>query len=295
MRVSDQTRHFQNLRNLEGVTKRMDRVQEQLASGKRVQRASDDPAGISAALGYRTGIAFETQMRRNVENATSLLDISDAALGSATEAMQRVRELAVQAASDTLGADERTAIASEVDQLTQQLVQVANTNFGGEYIFAGHQTGNPAFVSTGQPATGVTYQGDSGIRTRQISATDTVEVNIPGSTIFGTAFADLISFRQALEANAPAAQLQQGIAAMDTALDKILAARSQVGARTVRLAATKNQSETTDLTLQSLKANVEDIDIAEAIVNLNAQQNALQATLGAIGRTANMTLLDFLR
>jgi flagellar hook-associated protein 3 FlgL len=120
-------------------------------------------------------------------------------------------------------------------------------------------------------------------------------VNIPGSSVFGTLFDDLITFRQSLETNAPHSQLQQGISFMDSALDRVLAARATVGSRTARLEATRYQSESTDLTLQSLQSNIEHVDIAEAIVHLNAQQNALQATLGAIGRASTMTLLDFLR
>lgn len=295
MRSSEIGSRDRSLRQLETVSQRLSRIQDQLASGRRIERASDDPVGTSVALGYRVSLAYETQMRRNIENATGQLDITDAALFSATEAIQRLRELAISAGNPTLGAHERSSIASEVDQLTQQLVQVANTNFGGEYIFAGHQSRDPAYTVTGEPPASVIYNGDLGVRARQVSTTDAIDVNIPGSTIFGAVFDDLITFRQALETNAPPAQLQQGIAFMDAALDRVLSARATVGSRTARLEATKYQSESTDLTLQTLQSNVEHVDIAEAIVQLNAQQNALQATLGAIGRASSMTLLDFLR
>lgn len=295
MRISDQTRHTANLRHLETASQRMDTIQNQLSSGRRIQRASDDPAGVSISLGYRASINFETQMRRNMDSAVGLLNVTDVALDSATSAVQRIRELAVQASTGTLGPDERTAIASEVDQLMAQLVQVGNTNYGGQYIFAGFQSRTPAYAVTGQPATAVAYQGDAGVRETQVSTTSKVLVNIPGSTVFGTMFDDVIAFRQALETNAPIGTVQQGISAMDTALDRILSSRSEVGARVNRLEQAAIQSEDTDTTLQQLRADVEDVDIAETILNMNANQNALDATLGAIGRVATRSLLDFLR
>lgn len=295
MRISDQTRHLQNLKHLETSSQRMDTIQQQLSSGRRIQRASDDPAGVSISLGYRGGITYETQMRRNIDSASGILNVTDVALDSATTAVQRIRELAVQATTGTLGADERNAIASEVDQLMSQLVQVGNTNYGGQYIFAGFQTRTPPYSVTGTPPTAVAYLGDTGVRSAQVSTTDSVKVNVPGSEVFGGIFADLINFRQALETNAPVGSLQMGIATMDTALDRILSSRSEVGARVNRLEQAHLQSESTDTTLQQLRADVEDIDVAETILNLNANQNALEATLGAIGRTSTRSLLDFLR
>jgi flagellar hook-associated protein 3 FlgL len=98
-----------------------------------------------------------------------------------------------------------------------------------------------------------------------------------------------------LRANGPLTDIQGGIASMENALDRILTARSELGSRTVRLEATADHSLDVDLDLQQLRSSVEELDLAEGIVSLNAQQNALQATLGAIGRTSTMSLLDYLR
>jgi flagellar hook-associated protein 3 FlgL len=246
-------------------------------------------------MGYRQSITFETQMRRNIESAIAVINVTESALGSATESVQRIRELAVQAANDVLGPSERSGIADEVDQLIRQLVQDSNTQFGGQHVFSGQQTQAAAFTVTGDPPTAVTYQGDTGERVRRISSADTVSVNVPGSQVFGQTFTDLIAFRDALRANGPIQDIQGGIGAMDSALDRILTARSDLGARTVRLEATVDHSFDVDLDLQQLRSSIEDLDLAEGIVSLNAQQNALQATLGAIGRTSTVSLLDFLR
>jgi flagellar hook-associated protein 3 FlgL len=216
-------------------------------------------------------------------------------MDSATELLQRARELTVQGATGTLGPNEKTNIASELNQIIQQLGQVANTNFGGAYIFSGHQTQTPAYNVTGNPPVSATWQGDNGQGIRQISAQASVAVNVIGSDVFGGMFDDLITLRDNLNSNAPTTTINNAIADIDHALDRVLNARADVGARINRFEATTNRSLDANTNLQDLRASIEDIDITETIIQFTAAQNALEAALGAIGRTSNMTLLNFLR
>ena len=295
MRITEQSRLSNQVDYLNSAAERMDRIQQQLATGKRIERASDDPSGAALALSHRKSIAFETQMRRNMENGTAFLNVTESALNGATEILQRARELSVQAANGTNGPSERASISAEVGQLIQGLAQVGNSNFGGAYIFSGFQTQTAAFQLTGTPPTAITYQGDSGQRMHRISAQDTVATNVVGSTAFGSIFTDLIALRDNLSANAPVATISAGIANIDSALDRVLLARADVGGRINRFESSKARSEDTDTSLQGLRSNIEDIDLGETIVRMTAQQNALQAALGAIGRNSNNSLLNFLR
>jgi flagellar hook-associated protein 3 FlgL len=295
MRLSEQARVDNQLSYLTTAAERIDRVQRQLATNRRIDRASDDPSGAALALQYRQSLAFEVQMRRNLENGTAFLNVTEAALGSATDLLQRFRELTVQAANDTLGPSERQGIGAEVNQLIEQLVQVANTSFGGVYIFSGHQTNTPAYNVGGTPPAAITWQGDSGERLRRVSTRDVVPVNIIGDHVFRDLFDRLIELRNALQSGAPGSQVRPFIAEVDAGLERVLNARAEVGARLNRFEATIRRSEETDTNLQELRASVEDIDIAETIVRFTAAQNALEAALGAIGRTANLSLLNFLR
>jgi len=294
MRLSEQSRVGNQVRYMNSASERMDRVQRQLSTNRRIDRASDDPTGAALAMQHRKNIAFEAQMRRNLENGTAFLNVTESALDGATELLQRARELTVQGATGTLGASEKTNIAAEMDQLIQQLAQVANTNFGGAYIFSGHQTQTPAYAVTGNPPSVITWQGDNGQRVRQISAQDAVAVNVIGTDVFGSVFQDLMTLRDNLNSNAPTTTINGSIADIDKALNSVLNARADVGARVNRFDATTARSEETDTNLQELRSNIEDIDVAETIIQFTAAQNALQAALGAIGKTSNMTLLNYL-
>lgn len=294
MRLSEQARVGNQVRFMNSASERMDKVQRQLSTNRRIERASDDPTGAALAMQHRKNIAFEAQMRRNLENGTAFLNVTESALGGATELLQRARELTVQGATGTLGASEKTNIAAEMDQLIQQLAQVANTNFGGAYIFSGHQTQTPAYAVTGNPPAAITWQGDNGQRIRQISAQDAVAVNVVGNDVFGTMFQDLMTLRDNLNSNASTTTINGSLADIDKALNGVLNARADVGARVNRFEATTARSEEMDTNLQELRANIEDIDVAETIIQFTAAQNALQAALGAIGKTSNMTLLNYL-
>lgn len=282
-------------RYLHEVATKLDETQRQLASGRKLERASDDPTAAALALHYRRGITYEAQMRRNIENGIAFMNITEAALEGATETLQRLRELTVQAASDTLSTEERQTLAREVDQLLRHLAQIANTEFGDAYIFAGTNTDTPAYAVTGDPPTAVTYQGDTGLRTYQISREAQVPVNLVGADVFGTTFDDLIALRDALQSGASGTTLAPYLSALDAGLDRVLTARAELGARINRFEAALQQSLTTDLNLQQLQSEVEDVDLAQAIVRLSSEEVALQAALGAIGRAANLTLLDYLR
>ncbi len=295
MRVTEQSQLANHQRYLQDIGRKLDETQRRLASGRRIERASDDPAGAAVSMHYRRGIAFEAQMRRNLENGIAFMNVTEAALDGATETLQRVRELTVQAANDTLSAEERKTIARELDQLIRHLAQIANTEFGDAYIFSGHRTDTPAYAITGDPPASITYQGDNGLRVRQISREAQAPVNLIGSEVFGSTFDDLIALRDALDGGARGSDIAPYLDRIDEGLERILASRAELGARINRFEAALRQSEVTDLNLQELKSGVEDVDLAAAIVRLGNEQVALQAALGAIGRAASLTLLDYLR
>ena len=296
LRISDQSQLTNRIMYLQTAQSEMDKVQQQLSTGKRINHASDDPQGAAQALGYRQNIAFEAQMRRNIDSGVAFMNASEAALSSTTDALQRARELAVQGANGTNSQQGRDAMATEVDQLLQELVQIGNSNFNGAYIFAGNKSNAPAFTTTnntGGSLGTVTYAGDTGQVLRQVSQQTTAAVNVPGSMAFGNAFQDLVTLRDNLRNNP--GLVNGSIAALDGDLNTVLAARADIGSRTNMFQDVRARSVQADTNLQSLKSGVEEIDVSQTIVELTARSNQLQAALGAIGKTINLSLLNFIQ
>ncbi len=294
IRVTEQSRLTDHVGFLQGAESQFNKIQQQLSTGRRVNVPSDDPEGTSISMSYRRDMLFEAQMRRNIEGGIAYMNASESALASATDIIHRARELAVQGSNGTNSQSGLDAMAIEVDQLLQQMVQVANTNFGGAYVFAGQKTDQPAYTTTGSPViTAVTYQGDLGQRVRRIARQDTSAVNVTGPQGFGSVFQDLITLRDNLRAGSP--NIKQSMASLDKDLDTVLAARADIGARVNAFNDATSRSTSKDTDLQQLRANIEDVDISEAIVALTARQNQLQAALGAIGQSMNISLLNYLR
>ena len=161
---------------------KLNRTQQQLATGKNVLSPSDDPAAATQLLKLSSLTARNTQHERNVTMAQNELQLQESVLASSGNALQRVRELVIQANNATQSNASRAAIGDEINNLTDELVQLANTkNASGEYIFSGYNSRTPAFTRSG---TGFEFQGDQGQRLLQVSEGSQLSVRDNGQDIF---------------------------------------------------------------------------------------------------------------
>lgn len=161
---------------------RLLKIQQQVASGKRIVNPADDPAGATRALNLQKTIAGQEQFQRNMDRAELALQTEEGALDQATNLMQRVRELTVQALNDTQTPESRRAIASEIRQIEGQLLDVANSRNGsGEFLFAGSRSREQPFaVVDGR----VQYDGDQSERLLQASESRQLPTNHTGFDVF---------------------------------------------------------------------------------------------------------------
>ncbi|MBN1980404.1 MAG: flagellar hook-associated protein FlgL, partial [Chitinivibrionales bacterium] len=118
----------------------LNKLQQQLATGKRLLRPSDEPIDVANDLKLRSKVKQLEQYQKNINDGMGFMEVTDSAIESMDSVIQRLRELAIAAASDTLSATERTAIARETEQLTRQTIALINTSYKGDYVFAGTQT-----------------------------------------------------------------------------------------------------------------------------------------------------------
>ncbi|MBD3358710.1 MAG: flagellar hook-associated protein 3, partial [Chitinivibrionales bacterium] len=116
------------------------KLQEQLSTGKRLLRPSDAPVDVANDLKLRTKIEQMSEFKRNIDDGLSFMSVADTAMLSMNDLLQRIRELAIQGASETQSDTERSYISKEVMQLTRQVIALANTNYKGDYVFAGTET-----------------------------------------------------------------------------------------------------------------------------------------------------------
>ncbi len=143
-------------RNISQNFSRLSKLEEEISTGVRLNRPSDGPLDITNALKARSELAANGQFMRNVDDGLAYLRATDSSFGNIIDLLQRVRELMVQANNDTNTQQERTFISQELEQLTRQLSQFANTKFKGNFLFGGTEI-NIAPYSVGQKSTGFQF------------------------------------------------------------------------------------------------------------------------------------------
>lgn len=295
MRVTNQATVDRMLSNIALSQRRLATAQEHMGTGLRINRPSDDPQGASRVMAGRTALELNGQYDRNIAVGLSDLSATEAALVRLTELLQRASELAVQGSNGTLTADGRSAIALEVGELLGEAITVGNTSHAGRYLFAGQQTSTTPFVpdSASYP-TSVSYAGDSGLIEREISQGARVAVNVPGDDVLPDVFTALIQLRDDLVAD-DADAVGTDLGTLESTLNSVLQLRAEVGSKMRRVELSQARLEDERARLQTMIGDMEQTDLAEAIVLLQMQETAYQAALGAAGRTLGLSLLDFLR
>ena len=157
MRISSIEQFQQGIDSILDQQARLNRTQQQLATGKNILSPSDDPAAATQLLTLSSLKAKNEQYDRNVLMAQNELELQESVLASSGNVLQRVRELVVQANNATQSNQSRAAIGDEINNLADELLQLANTkNAAGEYIFSGYNSRTPALP---EPAQGLSFKG----------------------------------------------------------------------------------------------------------------------------------------
>lgn len=293
MRVPTSTQYSRLERGLGVSLARVQQLQGQLASGSRISKPSDDPVGASVGLRLRAQEASWTAYRRTADDAIASLATTDAALQSSSSLLRRARELSVQAVNGAYGPAERAALADEVAQIRLQVVELANTRHLGRAVFGGHQ--GTAIAADGS------WAGDTGVVSRQVSPEVTVVVNLDGRQVFGFGAADdqdvfsvLSRLERAVRAGDVAA-ITTSQAEVRARFDSVVTGLGQVGALQNRVESATALGQAALESIMQHRSQVEDVDLAAAIMRLQTAQTGYQAALGAVGRANLPSLADFLR
>lgn len=301
MRVTQKMLNTQLLRNLSNNLGRMEKLQNQMSTGKKINIPSDDPVGISFSLRYRSDLAANEQYQENVDAALSWLEYTDSMMGQIGDVMQRARELAVQGANGTNPDTASEVIAKEISQLQDQLVQIGNSKFNGKYVFNGQMTDVQPFSSDGAALN----RTDNGAIRYEVGEGMVIPINLTGSEVFGEAGTDaspnntnMFQIMQDLKAaleTGNQGEVSNILGRIDERMEIFLKARAEVGARVNRIELAGNRLQDISINLQTLISKTEDADMAETITNLKMQENVYQASLSAGARIIQPSLVDFIR
>jgi flagellar hook-associated protein 3 FlgL len=181
MRIASNVYQMQWLASIQRKQAELAAIQQQTSTGKRVSTAADDPAGAAQALLLQQGLDRLGNFKSNADTASRRLSLEEVSLSQGSDALNRVRELAIQAANATQTRESRSAMVAEVRELLTGLYDTANAQDGqGNYLFAGNQVQSRPFV----PGTPAQYNGDSGVRSQRIGDTRTIQEGDPGSAVF---------------------------------------------------------------------------------------------------------------
>ena len=282
-----------SLDNLQRGLGRLAKIQEQLSTGRVINRPSDNPTGTTSAMRLRGSLADQAQFARNAQDGLGWLTQVDATLASVTGTVRGARDLALQGAnSGSVGPVARNALAIEVEGLREELVAQANATYLDRPVFGGVTSGQRAYDATGA------YVGTLGDVSRRIASGVTVKVDVDGPDVFGdgpsSVFAELDALATALRAGDQAG-IKNGIDALNARLDTVTSARTAAGTRYLRLEQAGLAATDAHLSLTNNLSTIENADLARTTVDLQLQEVAYQAALAATSRSIQPSLIDFLR
>ncbi|MGC8120475.1 flagellar hook-associated protein FlgL [Marinobacter sp. VGCF2001] len=183
IRISSQQIFSGGINRLQGINSNLVDTQQQISTGKRVNKPSDDPVAAARILKLDQSLQRIETYGRNASLAENRLKQEESTLAGAVDIIQRVRELTVQAGNGSLSANDRQSISAELEERLGQLANLANTqDASGEYIFSGFQGSTPAFAKNDEG--NWIYQGDEGQRVLEIDDGVTVPISDNGKGIF---------------------------------------------------------------------------------------------------------------
>jgi len=296
-RVTQRSNGQQAILGLQASQRRLADLQQQMSSGKRITKPSDDPNATFSALQFRAENARFTQWSRNAGDGLSLLKVADGQLQSMTQQVQRAQVLIIQGRNTAaMTSVQREAIATEVDSLREGLMMSANFTYLGRPIFGGTTSGGASFDS----ASGA-YLGDTNPVTRTAGPQSAVRVDVNGAETFttdgtssGTTLFEILTSVADHLRNDPSA-LGADAANLTSVMDNMATSLAKVGAAANRLTNLKSVADAQNITLAQSIAGLEETDLTKTIVDLTTQQTSYQAALQATAKIVQPSLMDFLR
>ncbi len=301
MRISTNTLYQTAITKISTIQAEQSKLQQQIASEKRVLTPSDDPIAASRALSISSSQSQNAQFAKNRQIANTSLTGLDVSLGSITELLVTSRTTLVGNAG-TLSANEKSILSTNLKASLQTLIGFANTKDAtGNYMYAGYQSDTVPFTAT---ATGATYNGDSNQQQLQVDSQRKMVVNVPGDSVFQAGGNDVFSIYSDLITilDNPAStdtDVTNGVATalanMDTAISNVSNIRSSIGTRLNEIDALNDSGSSRELQYAQALSELVDLDYAQAISDLSQRKVVLEAAQQSFIQITGLSLFNYIR
>ncbi len=302
MRVSTSMMHATALSELNRIYSRLATLQSQIATGRRVSKASDDPIATHQIMRVGSQLRSTEQYTRNLAEAREFASASETALTRLVEVADRVQAIAVQVADDSYGPEAKAALATELNGLLEEAVSLANTKYAGKRLFGGYQTREEPFQTVtdeaGEQIAGVTVvgQGTAGRLQRLVGENVLLTINLTSSDLFGEGmefFNDVVALRDAAAADdgVKAAEL---VKPLEDGLDRLNLSQALVGGLLNRIDGIEEWLGQLGVDLEASRSSYEDLDVAKAAMEYQKEQAILQAALSTTSDLMQMSLVNYM-
>jgi len=298
VRVTNQMMASSSLAHINALRSRTAALMDQISSGERITRVSEDPAAGAAAMRVNSRFEVMKQWSTNLDDAKTWVRATESAVTDVSSLLTKAKDLAITASNDTLSPETRQQIAPQADQLLQDLLAALNDLEPNGALFGGFQTSGKPFsvdLTTGT----VTYSGDSGDMQRDVGPGVTLVANMHGNRVDNWASGNNMlttvwNLSQALKAGDGAA-VRATMTNLETARQKTVSLRAEMGARDQRIEHLESKMADTLLQLENMLEQAQGVDMEKAIMDLTSAETTYRAALQVGARVMPPTLADFLR
>lgn len=290
------------LTDINSSLEKLQRTSEELSSGRQILEPSDNPYGASHAIDLQSQLDGLSSYATSVNDGISWTQTAGGALTNIGEALQRVRELLVSAGNGTNSQADLSNMATEITQLTEGIKQDANTQYAGQYVFAGTLTTTPPYAHGENDE----YAGNTGTVSRAIGAGATVPINTDLASVLGsgTGAADgktldvlrtIVTHLTEGTAAGKEALTTTDLKALSSNIEGLLQLQSSNGSATDQLQTASARIESLQTSVTGSLSNTLDTNVAQATIAYSTQQAAYQAALHASSTIIQESLLNFLK
>jgi flagellar hook-associated protein 3 FlgL len=281
-------------------TQQENTLTSELSSGLRVASLSDGPVAVAQSTLLGSSIAKDDTFVQTASNESSRMQVTDSTLGEVVTQITSALSTAVGGNNGTLNASDLASVAQTLSGIRDQVLSLANTSYQGQYLFGGSQGSTPPFTldTSTNPAT-ATYNGDSNVQYVATPSGQNIQVNLPGSAVFGSAGSGVLGALNQLisdfSSGATTASLTADTGALTTALGQLSSQRSTLDSALSRLQATSTYAQTEESQLKVAQSSLVSADPAAVATQLSQAEVQHQALLSVITSLGSVNLFSLMK